>query len=232
MEANKKLKAIVIGGTGAVGRELVDELLKSLEYDLITIFVRRIIDRWEKLTPEQTKKLKIVKVENLDFLGETKEELAKRFEGVQYDVLFNCLGSRVGRGDEEFKKVDYTYVVQSCEVCEKMGINHYSNCSAAQTNKNSWFTYMKVKGEAEEEIQKKNVNYISIMKPGIILNRDNDDRLGESIMKYIPFMDKIAAKDIGKAMMLDDIAYQKGEKKERKVNFINNSTMLDMVKEK
>ena len=113
-----------------------------------------------------------------------------------------------------------------------MGINHYSNCSAAQTNKNSWFTYMKVKGEAEEEIQKKNVNYISIMKPGIILNRDNDDRLGESILKYIPFMDKIAAKDIGKAMMLDDIAYQKGEKKERKVNFINNSTMLDMVKEK
>ena len=62
MEANKKLKAIVIGGTGAVGRELVDELLKSLEYDLITIFVRRIIDRWEKLTPEQTKKLKIVKI--------------------------------------------------------------------------------------------------------------------------------------------------------------------------
>ena len=70
------------------------------------------------------------------------------------------------------------------------------------------------------------------MKPGIILNRDNDYRLGESIIKYIPFMDKIAAKDIGKAMMLDDIAYQKGEKKERKVNFINNSTMLDMVKEK
>ena len=70
------------------------------------------------------------------------------------------------------------------------------------------------------------------MKPGIILNRDNDDRLGESILKYIPFMDKIDAKDIGKAMMLDDIAYQKGEKKERKVNFINNSTMLDMVKEK
>ena len=102
----------------------------------------------------------------------------------------------------------------------------------AMTNKNSCFTYMKVKGEAEEEIQKKNVNYISIMKPGIILNRDNDDRLGESILKYIPFMDKIDAKDIGKAMMLDDIAYQKGEKKERKVNFINNSTMLDMVKEK
>ena len=104
MEGNKKLKAIVIGATGAVGRELVDELLKSPEYDLITIYVRRLIDRWEKLTPEQQAKLKIVKVENLDFLGDTKEELEKRFEGVKYDVLFNCLGSRVRRGDEEFKK--------------------------------------------------------------------------------------------------------------------------------
>ena len=52
---HKKIKAIVIGATGAVGRELVDELLKSPEYELITVFVRRTIDRWEKLKPEETK---------------------------------------------------------------------------------------------------------------------------------------------------------------------------------
>ena len=42
---HKKIKAIVIGATGAVGRQLVDELLKSPEYELITVFVRRTIDR-------------------------------------------------------------------------------------------------------------------------------------------------------------------------------------------
>lgn len=58
---HKKIKAIVIGATGAVGRELVDELLKSPEYELITVFVRRTIDRWEKLKPEEKEKLKIEK---------------------------------------------------------------------------------------------------------------------------------------------------------------------------
>ena len=88
-DQSNKYNAIVIGATGAVGRELVDILLSSKNYTKITIFVRRIIDRWTKLTPEQSSKLNIVKVENLDFLGEPKEELEKRFEGTKYDVLFN-----------------------------------------------------------------------------------------------------------------------------------------------
>ena len=69
------------------------------------------------------------------------------------------MGSRVGRGEEEFRKVDYTYVVQSCEVCEKMGIPHFSLCSSGRANKDSWFLFMRVKGDSEEEIKKKAVQY-------------------------------------------------------------------------
>ena len=42
---------------------------------------------------------------------------------------------------------------------------------------------------------KKNVNYLSILRPVIILNRDNDDRIGEKIISYIPFLPKINFKD-------------------------------------
>ena len=31
----------------------------------------------------------------------------------------------------------------------------------------------------------------SIFKPGAILNRVNDDRFGEKVLKYVPFIDKI-----------------------------------------
>ena len=192
--------------------------------------MRRTIDRWEKLQPEQKEKLKIEIEENLDFLGNTKEELNKKLKGIHYDVLFNCLGSRVGRGEEEFKKVDYTYVVQSCEICEKMGIPHFSLCSSGRANKDSWFLFMRVKGEAEEEIKKKTIQYKTIIKPGVLLNRDNDDRLGEGVASYIPFIDKIDLKDVGKAMMLDDLHFQKTKSKKKETSIINNSQMIDMIK--
>ena len=54
MEQTLKLNAIVIGATGAVGRELVDYLLSNDNYSKISIFVRRIIDRWIDL-PEGKK---------------------------------------------------------------------------------------------------------------------------------------------------------------------------------
>lgn len=125
MENTMKYKAIVIGATGACGRELVDQLLVSPEYDKITIYVRRKINRWENLSDDKAKKLDIKIVDSLDILGEGKEEWEKRVQGEIYNVVFCCLGSRVGRGDEEFKKVDYTYVCQSSELCEKLNIPHF-----------------------------------------------------------------------------------------------------------
>ena len=222
---DKKINAIIIGATGAVGRELVDYLLMNENYGKVTIFVRRVIDRWEKLPEEKKQKLNIVKVENLDFMAGDKEKILSILnDNTQYDVLFNVLGSRVGRGEEEFRKVDFTYVVNSCILCEKLNISHFSNCSAANASKDSWFLYSRVKGEAEEECLKRNVNYVSILRPGIILNRDNDDRLGEKIVAYIPFLPKITSKDIAMSMLMDDLEYQQG-KKEKKAIRISHSEM-------
>ena len=222
---DKKINAIIIGATGAVGRELVDYLLMNDNYGKVTIFVRRVIDRWEKLSDKQKNKLNIVKVENLDFMAEDKDKIVSILnDNTQYDVLFNVLGSRVGRGEEEFRKVDFTYVVNSCILCEKLNISHFSNCSAANASKDSWFLYSRVKGEAEEECLKKNVNYVSILRPGIILNRENDDRIGEKIIAYIPFLPKITSKDIAMAMLVDDLDYQQG-KKEKKAVRISHAEM-------
>ena len=229
MESNKKINAIIIGATGAVGRELVDYLLANDNYGKVTIFVRRVIERWEKLPEDKKQKLNIIKVENLDFMANEKEQILSLLnDNVEYDVLFNVLGSRVGRGEEEFRKVDFTYVVNSCSLCEKLNISHFSNCSAANASKDSWFLYSRVKGEAEEECLKKNVNYISILRPGIILNRDNDDRFGEKVIAYIPFLPKITSKDIAMSMLVDDLEYQRG-KKEKKAIRISHSEMQTLA---
>jgi len=46
---DKKLKALIIGGSGASGRELIDNILTNPNYESITILSRRKISRWENL---------------------------------------------------------------------------------------------------------------------------------------------------------------------------------------
>ncbi len=227
---SQKYKAIIIGASGAIGRELILILLSSKKYSKITIPVRRTIEEWENLEENDKKKLNIIKVENLDFLLlKTKEEIEKVIGNEKYDVLFNVLGSRVGKGEEEFRKVDYTYVISSAELCEKLDINHFSHCSAFGTSKDSWFMYNRIKGEAEEEEKKKNINYISIFKPGQLLNRRNDNRFLETVGKYIPFLPKIECKDLAFGMYIDDFNYQKNEKGNKKISIFENSDILKIV---
>ena len=222
MEQTLQLNAIVIGATGAVGRELVDYLLSNNNYNKISIFVRRIIDRWIDLPEGKKQKLNIIEVENLDCLSNENEIKSLLNDNLQYDVLFNTLGSRVGRGNEEFRKVDYTYVVNSCILCEKLNISHFSNCSAGNANRNSCFLYSRVKGEAEDECLAQRVNYVSILRPGIIADRDNDSRCMEKLAACICCCWRITSKEIALAMMVDDLEYQSGSKEKKGVRISNS----------
>ena len=228
MESNLNLKAIVIGATGAVGRELVDYLLSNENYSKITIIVRRMITRWVDLPEDKKNKLNIIEVDSLDCISNIEQITSLLKEDTQYDVLFNTLGSRVGQGKDVFYKVDYTYVVDSCTLCEKFNISHFSNCSAGNADRNSCFYYSQVKGQAEDSCLEKNVNYISIMRPGIITDRDNDPRCIECLVGCLCCCWRISSKEIALAMMIDDLDYQKGNKDAKKVR-IDNSTMKTLA---
>ena len=58
------LKGLIIGASGAIGRELVRELCKSKNWSEVTVIVRREIEAWSQI--EGKEKLKVVKVESLD----------------------------------------------------------------------------------------------------------------------------------------------------------------------
>ena len=222
MEQPLKLNAIVIGATGAVGRELVDYLLSNNNYNKISIFVRRIIDRWVDLPEGKKERLNIIEVENLDCLSNENEIKSLLNDNLQYDVLFNTLGSRVGRGNEEFRKVDFTYVVNSCILCEKLNISHFSNCSAGNADRNSCFLYSRVKGEAEDECLNQNVNYVSIFRPGIIADRDNDSRCMEKLAACCCCCWRITSKEIALGMMVYDFEYQTSSKEKKGIRISNS----------
>lgn len=211
-QTSKTLSALVIGSTGAVGRELTDILVKSSKYSSVTLLVRRKLDRWSNYTEEEKQKLKIVLCDNLDILNADREAIEKIFEP-KFDSLFCCLGSRVGRGDQEFTRVDYDYFVYCADFCERFNVPYLATISSKGANPKSWFMYFKVKGRADEECLKRNINCISIFRPGAILDRDNDHRLGEAMLKFVPFIDKIRSTNLARAIYNESIAFHNSENK-------------------
>lgn len=45
-----QLKALIIGSTGGIGRELVKELLKSKNWSEVHVVVRRELEAWKELS--------------------------------------------------------------------------------------------------------------------------------------------------------------------------------------
>lgn len=230
-------KAIVFGASGAVGRELVDYLLQSNDYSTVALIVRRKIERWEKANPD---KLKIILVENLDFLINDLNKVKELIPDIEtYNSLFNTLGSRVKNGEEEFRKIENVYVLKTLEICEKYNIPHFSFCSSNKADKNSMFLLWRVKGETEEELKKRKIiKRISVFHPGILLDRDNDERFGEGLTRWIPFVSKISTKDVAKAMFITDLKFNTESKNsiglgnEDIYEVIENDQMIKLCNEK
>ena len=232
MNNTQNLKTIIIGATGIVGLELIDELLNSNQYSQITLLIRKVNEKWNNYTNDKKTKLKIIIKENFNFLSEIYEieELEKIFPDKPYNSLFNLLGSNIKPTEEEFKKVEFDFVINSCEICEKLKIPHFIFCSNNKADKNSLTLCNKIKGETEEEILKRNIDCVSIFKPGIITDKEKkESKFGNFFNKYVPFVEKLKSNDLAKAMCYCDVLFWKNQLTIEHVSQIfNNNDILKM----
>ena len=229
-----KFKVLIFGASGAVGREVVDYFLNSKDYSKITVIVRRKIERWEKIEQDKNK-LNIILVDSLDFLIDNLTKIKDYIPDIEtYNSVINTLGGRVKNGEEEFRKIEYTYVLKTLEICEKYNIPHFSFCSSNKADKNSSFLLWRVKGETEEEFKKRKIiKKISVFHPGLLLDRDNDERFGEGLAKWIPFISKISVKDVAKAIFLLDLKFNNNKLNNGDdYEVIENDEMIKISQEK
>ncbi|KAJ2515521.1 Oxidoreductase htatip2 [Coemansia sp. RSA 1939] len=174
--------ALVLGGTGEVGREVIKHLMASDAFDKVTVFTRRPIE----YTGAHSEKLVQKSVE-----FENTEQLERDFAG--HSHAFCCLGTtRAKSGADGFYKVDHDYVVNSAKACKTANVEHYSICSSAGADKNSMFLYTKTKGQAEDEIQAMGFPRVSIFRPAMLMCDRDESRLLEKVATYpIKFLSKL-----------------------------------------
>jgi uncharacterized protein YbjT (DUF2867 family) len=145
--------AIVIGSTGMVGFQLIQELLDSPLYSEVVSLSRRSCG----LTHPKLKEHII----NFDTPDTWKEF-------VKGDVLFSALGTtqaKAGSKEAEYK-VDYTYQLAVAETAAQNAVHTLVVVSSAGANPKSFSFYMRMKGQLDEKVLTLPFKCICIMRPG------------------------------------------------------------------
>ena len=160
-----KMKALVIGATGAVGRDLIQLLLEDGSIERIDIFVRR-----ETALPSAKLVSHVV-----DF--DHPESWASLLSG---DVLFSCLGTTIkAAGSQEAQwKVDYTYQYQAAKAARENGVGTLALVSSIGANAKSKVFYTRMKGQLDEDLQKLGFPSLFILRPPSLI-RKGSNRFGE-----------------------------------------------------
>tara|TARA_A100000164_G_scaffold149847_1_gene132957 strand:+ start:152 stop:799 length:648 start_codon:yes stop_codon:yes gene_type:complete len=190
----KRLKAIVLGATGATGQELVKLLLNDPNFSKVTIFVRkkpRI--KHEKLTTYE-----------IDF------SRLNEYKGlINGDVIFSALGTTLSQAGSKTQQylVDFNYQYEFAKIGSENKVIHYSLVSSVGANIKSPFFYPKTKGALEEAVKKLGFNNIYIFQPPFLIRQSNLIRPGEKrALKILKLLNKIGILKSQKPISVSDLA--------------------------
>lgn len=161
------MRAIVIGATGAVGKDLVSQLLDDVQFDEVHIFVRRSV------AIEHPKLY--VHVVDFDQLDKWKADL-------QGNVLFSALGTTIKQaGSQQAQwKIDYTYQYEVAKGARENGVSTMILVSSAWATPDAKAFYMRMKGQLEEDVKNLGFSRLVIVRPPSLI-RKNTDRFGEKM---------------------------------------------------
>ena len=172
------MKALIIGATGATGKDLLSQLLADDTYAEVHCFVRKPL----ALTHPK------LHAHVVDF--ETPEAWADLVRG---DVAFSCLGTTLavaGSKDAQWR-VDYDYQYAFAQQCKANGVPTFVLISAAGAKAQSKLFYNRMKGALEDAVKTLHFSYLLIFQPSILI-RSNSDRNTENFtVKAFKFLNKL-----------------------------------------
>ncbi len=168
--------AVLFGSSGLIGSNLLDNLINNNTYNKIKIFVR-------KLPSIDNSKVEVIKTDFLD-LDTLKEKLTG-------DDCFFCIGTthKDSPDKNEYRRIEYEMPVQLAKIAKFNSITNFIYVSSIGANPKASSTYLKNKGQVEEELKKIGFSNLSIIQPSFLVGNRKDFRivevLGIPVMKFL-----------------------------------------------
>ena len=168
------ISAIVVGATGLVGRECVQQLAAHPGFERVTALVRRALPP-DPAAPG-------VRTELVDF-----DRLQDRPEVFQASHVFCALGTTIKQAGSQarFRQVDFGYPLRVAELALAAGARHFLLVSSVDANPQSRSFYLRVKGDLEEAIKALGFRALTVARPSLLLGDRPEFRLGEEVAKRL-----------------------------------------------
>ncbi len=196
---NNAKTALLLGGSGLVGRFCLQSLLHDDHYGKIIVLTRR------PLQIENTPKVKqmIIDFAEIDHLSLDP-----------IDFVFCALGTTIGKAgsQEAFRRIDLEIPLAAARRSLELGAQQFILVSSVGASSRSRNFYLRTKGELEDKLQDLPFKALHIFRPSFLVGSREESRLGERLAiplaqvvqfvlvggwrRYRP----IKAADVGRAM--------------------------------
>ncbi len=201
-------KALIIGSTGLIGKNLLSVLLEEQAYEQVYSLVRKPVHVNHPKLKEYV----------VDF-----DHLQAEEPFFEVDDVFCCLGTTIKKAGsvEDMRKVDIEYPVKVAQFAKEKGATHFLVVSASNANQKSLFSYSRIKGELEHELESISYESLSILRPSLLLGNRGETRLMEGLANKVirgiekvkrgPISSKIAIEGNKVALAMNRIAQERGK---------------------
>ena len=219
-------KAVVIGGTGATGRQLVKQLLSSVDFQKVTSIGRRPV-----LNGNGHEKLNDVVINSMSQLQETKDFWNGN------DVFFNCIGTtrKKAGGARHFVDIELGISRLAARMASEANIPQASVISASGANHNAWsvnwihpLLYTKTIGQKEQTLIAENdFKRVSIFRPGMLIRLMEESKFWDKVLTSFGLGLNVDL--LSQAMIVDALRFSEGNDG-KEINYIEgNNAIIDLT---
>ena len=159
------VRVVLLGATGAVGRNVLAEALRSPAFETVTTLGRRRVDLAD---------------------GEAPGKLAQHVVDLEAPASYRALVGghtaaicTLGVGEpskstrEEVWKIEVDYVMGFAEGCKEAGVRHFSLMTSVGSDARSSYYYLRLKGTLEDRVKALGFERTSLFRPSMLLTPQN-----------------------------------------------------------
>ncbi len=190
--------ALVLGASGLIGSQLVEQLINDPNFSKITLLLRKELH------------IKSEKIEQKIVDFQRPNSWKVYFENV--DVVFCAVGTTRSKTPDldAYRKIDFDIPVVALFFAEENRVDRFMLVSSIGADSKSKNFYLKIKGEVEDELNQRKIKIRGVFQPSLLLGKRQEKRFGEGLARVImplfnfliPFKYKaVEAKVVARAMV-------------------------------
>ena len=157
---------VLLGATGAVGRNVLAEALRSPAFETVTTLGRRKADVADREAPSGKLAQHIVDLE-------VPASYRPLIDGHTAAICTLGVGQPSKSTREEVWKIEIDYVMGFAAACKEAGIRHFSLMTSVGANARSRSYYLRLKGTQEDRVRALGFERTSLFRPSMLITPEN-----------------------------------------------------------